>query len=182
MLVEALVLGIVVGWLRGGSLKNLTNLELPWWPLLVIALPVQPAADHLAGYLGREALIPWAGWALIISYVLVIIFCLLNFRQAGMPIALLGVLANLLAVAANGGAMPVDPALLSPARAETLQQAVTHVYLDSSTRLVFLTDVIGGWQPPALSIGDILLSLGVLVLIQAGMRQRYIHKLTSLKF
>jgi hypothetical protein len=41
MLIEAVLLGTITGWLRSGKIRRLTGLTLPGWPLAVLALAIQ---------------------------------------------------------------------------------------------------------------------------------------------
>ena len=88
---------------------------------------------------------------------------------------------NLVAIATNGGRMPVDAALLTQTRGPAFAQAVAQhrvatnaVIADSATRLSWLTDRFV--LPPPLpspvvfSIGDLLIGAGVVWLVAAGMR------------
>jgi len=94
-------------------------------------------------------------------------------------IAGLGVVMNLAVIAANHGAMPADPALVRAAgqgRILDLAQAgryPTHRTLDAQTRLPFLADRFllrhPYPRPSVFSLGDVFITLGVVVLIFWGM-------------
>ena len=173
-LLIAIVIGVALGFALGGRPGNLLEVPLRWNALVVLGLALQvllfgplnilPAGSLPALYL--------------LSNGIAAIWVIRNLAIAGMPCIGLGALSNLLAIAANGGRMPVDAALLTQTRGAAFTQAVAErrvptnaVIADSSTRLTWLTDRFV--LPPSLvvfSIGDALISVGVIWLIAAAMR------------
>jgi hypothetical protein len=111
------------------------------------------------------------------SQVLVAIFLVLNRRIAGVGLVALGLSLNALVVASNG-AMPVSPAAVRVAGAESLSDP-RHVHhgvhlrneaLTPATRLVPLSDVLP--VPPiekVLSFGDLVIAAGLLRLACASL-------------
>jgi len=98
-----------------------------------------------------------------------------------MPCILTGGLANMVAIVANGARMPVDANLLARSRGimyvrDLAAGRVTSnsSLADSHTHLRWLTDqflVPPPWPlPTVLSVGDLLIALGVVWLIAGGMR------------
>lgn len=176
MFVEAALLGAVIGFLRGGRLNRLGQINLPGWPLALVALLIQVGlwVDFGArwNYLGE--LIPYLH---LLSYLPLLVFVYINRKQPGMYIIGLGLLLNLLAIAVNGGAMPVDANKLSPLLREELLNGTgspVHVPISSTTRLAFLGDILripyGKYR--MISLGDILLAAGLLHFIQQGMQKK----------
>lgn len=84
----------------------------------------------------------------------------------------LGSLANFLVIAANGGKMPVSSRAVD-AVGLSFTETGTHALMEEGTRLFWLADIIP-LPPPypfpmVISIGDILIILGVMLLIQGAM-------------
>jgi hypothetical protein len=176
-LLSAIVVGLALGLALGGRLKNLGQLSLRWNLLIFLSLLIQlalftgltvPAAVVTVGYL--------------LSGLLSLGWLARNIAVAGMPLVLAGGLSNFLAIAANGGRMPVDAALLAQTRGADFVAALAAGHLTSNsslanshTQLRWLTDLImipPPWPlPTVLSVGDVLISVGVVWLIAAAMRR-----------
>ena len=97
-----------------------------------------------------------------------------NLPLAGMPIVGLGALCNLVAIAANGGAMPADAWALATAGLDGPGAHTNSVVLASPPSLRPLTDIfaVPAWVPLAnvFSVGDVLIGVGIVLVIVAAMR------------
>jgi hypothetical protein len=166
----AIPIGIVLGWLTGGSLSGLQRLRFALAPLAVGGLLVQvllftPAGDEIAGALAPAAYVA--------STAAVFVAVLRNLRLSGMPIVAVGSLSNLVAIVANGGSMPADPAALVSAGLVGTGDHTNSVVLADPT-LGPLTDIFA--VPAGLpfanvfSVGDVLIGLGIAVVIAGVMR------------
>lgn len=175
MLWLALVLfiALVIAVLRGGRLVNLGDIELTGWWLLFVALGLQAGTNWLPE--GSNT----AGLAMMLSsYALLLVMVGLNRSKPGMWIAGLGVLANLVVIAINGG-MPVLPGAAEVASGFTitepdLSDSFKHVILDESSRLTFFADVIPlrlAGIGEVISLGDIFLALGLGMFLEHELRR-----------
>jgi hypothetical protein len=115
------------------------------------------------------------------SFALLAAFALVNIRVVGIPLILAGMLLNSSVMAVNGG-MPVSAsALVASSQAGELQRIVTdpgakHHLATSDDRLMVLADVIPvGPIRSVVSVGDLITSVGLLVLIVSGMRGRAVR-------
>jgi hypothetical protein len=141
-------------------------------PVAFIALGLQALVIYTD--IGRAD--PAPRFLVIFSYLLLFLFLWGNRRHLGIAIIGLGLLLNFLAIAANGGLMPVSP--------ETLERAgLAHklVELDigapvpntkdilleeGDTRLWFLSDILALDNPlgvRAFSVGDTVIGAGLVV-------------------
>jgi hypothetical protein len=175
-----LALGVLCGYATGGRLGNLVRTPIRATWLLLVAASLQFIHFEWAGirtqaerHLGFSLMIPIFG--------LVGIWLVINLQnrdaafQAAILAILLGGLLNAIAIAANGR-MPFSESALSAARVSAEQRArgdrsPKHVAADEKTRLLWLGDVI----PVApiekvVSVGDIVLLLGVATLVTTAMR------------
>ena len=182
MLWLALVLfiALVIAVLRGGRLVNLGDIELKGWWLLFIALVLQAGTNWLPeGSLN-------AGVAMmLISYVLLLIMVWANRSKPGMWIAGIGVFANLVVIAVNGG-MPVLAGAAEVASGFTISEpdlsnSFKHVLLDETSRLTFFADVIPlrlAGVGEVISLGDIFLALGLGMFLEHELRRprRYFRR------
>jgi hypothetical protein len=167
----AIPIGILVGLLLGGRLANLAHLRIRWAWLAVAGLAIQIPLFTEAG----DAMAGAAGPAIYVATTAAVFVTVLrNIRLAGMPVVALGSLSNLIAIGANGGAMPADPAALEVAG---LGGPGTHtnsvVVADPVLRP--LTDIFAlpAWLPFAnvFSVGDVLIGAGIVIVIVAAMRR-----------
>ena len=167
----AIPVGVVVGFLLGGRLDRLGGLRFRWAWLAVAGLVAQiilfaePVASAV-GDLGPTVYVA--------STAAVLIAVIRNWSTTGMPIVALGAASNLLAIVANGGVMPASPEAISaidPLGSEGFSNSV--VMADPVLRP--LTDIFAlpSWLPftNVFSIGDVLIGIGLVVVIAAGMRR-----------
>lgn len=167
----AIPIGITLGLVAGGRLDGLAALRLRWAWLAVAGLLVQvvlfsETGDMLAGA---------AGPAIYVGSTLAVFVAVArNLRIMGMPLVALGSLSNLLAISANGGFMPADPAALHAAGLDGPGTHTNSIVLEDPA-FEPLTDIfaIPASLPLAnvFSVGDVLLGIGIVVVIVAAMRR-----------
>jgi len=166
----AIPIGLITGFLLGGRLERLGDLQFHWAWLAIAGLIAQvvlfsPAVASVVGEAGPALYVA--------STVAVFVAVLRNWRIPGLAIVAIGAVCNLLAIAANGGIMPAAPdavAALGMEAAEGFSNSV--VIADPALRP--LTDIFAlpTWMPAAnvFSVGDVLIGVGVAVVIALGMR------------
>jgi hypothetical protein len=167
----AIPIGIVAGLLLGGKLDRLAELRLRWAPLALVGLLVQVAlfADPIGAAVGDAAPpIYLASTAAVLAAVL------RNVRIGGMAPIAIGAGSNLVALLANGGSMPADPAAL--ASVVRLSPGYSNSVVVADPALRPLTDIFA--LPAAVplanvfSVGDVLIGIGVAATIAMAMRAR----------
>lgn len=114
---------------------------------------------------------------IVLSYVLLIAFCLVNMRVPGVAWTLAGTVCNFVALLSNGLRMPayvpaiqmMAPQILPALKAGHYGKSIA---MSGHTHLNFLGDIFAFnvWSGSLLSIGDVLFSIGLIVLIQYAMR------------
>ncbi|HVM40822.1 MAG TPA: DUF5317 family protein, partial [Acidimicrobiia bacterium] len=165
--------GVVFSVVTGGSVARVLDVPVRWSPLLAgaFALQVLLGVWHPGGGWPR----PVGLGLYLVSFVLLAAFCARNLRLVGMSVVLVGVLMNLVAIAANGG-MPVRlPADADAAARGRLDASVTHVPEDDAGPLRALGDIIvvGAPVDRAISFGDLVLAVGLVdVIYRASRRPR----------
>jgi Family of unknown function (DUF5317) len=168
----AVIAGLLVGLLSGGSIARLGELRFAWAPLVVLGMAAQvllfstPVGDALG---------PAAPAAYVASNLAVLAAVVRNLAIPGLPLVLLGGASNLVAIVANGGFMPVSAdALVAIGRAP--RDGYTNNRLTEGVVLAPLTDLFAmpGWVPMAniFSIGDILIGVGAAIAVVAAMHGR----------
>jgi hypothetical protein len=176
----------VVARIRGGRLSQLGEVKFrSWWVVPLTAL-VQSALIRLPHPDSRLA--PWhlRPLAMIGLYIVLGSVIWLNRQLPGMRVVLVGIALNLLVIAANGGYMPVPPEALirigvieaaHPMPSGSIVFGSKDVVLPSQQALFWiLGDILVipepfPW-PTAMSIGDVLLAVGIFLFIVHTARSR----------
>lgn len=173
----ALPLGLITGFLTGGSLKGLGEARLHWASLALLGLLIQvvlffgPVAESVG----------WIGMPIYVgSTALVLIVVLRNARLPGLPLVALGAISNMTAIIANGGYMPASPEALAILGAG-LNPGYSNSALIENPAFAPLTDIFA--LPPnvpyanVFSVGDVLIGLGVAWAIVALMHGTHVNRL-----
>lgn len=156
------LIGVAVALARGRRWCGHIPYRGPW--VAPLALVAQVLGFALGGLPGRALVAAsYAGLAL----------CLLaNRRFWSMRLVLVGLALNLMAMAANGGRMPVDVALAQRTGTDVAPLVAgtdpKHVAIGPGTRLAFLGDVILIPRPigKVISVGDVAILSGVFLAVQ----------------
>lgn len=178
LLLWGVVLGVLVGFARGGKIAKLDHLDIRhlWLiPLsLVIQLLIFPLfSPHPLVSFGTEYLH-------LLSYLILVGFVLLNWRIWQILLMGAGMGLNLLVITLNGGYMPASVASLRKAGengvANSLLAQGTYgnvINMNGSTGFDFLGDwlYLPSWIPfsNAFSLGDLLIAIGLIFFFGAGM-------------
>jgi hypothetical protein len=165
-----LAVAVVLSTLRGGRLRNVAHAEITAGWLLFVGVALQFGVNAAAarGWLPDAGL---SGWSLLlVSQLLVIVFLVANRRLPGVWWIAAGLALNAIVMAANR-AMPVDPAAIA---ALGLDGATVppgkHTLLTPDTNLPWLADIIPvPWLRSILSVGDLVLAVGLLPMTHALM-------------
>lgn len=182
LLIPALIAGILAA-LRGGSLRNLAELSFRNGWLILVSLAIQllvyiPPLRH------SSLVLDHAGAIYLGALCLAIIGMLRNQHLGpALQLATLGLLLNATVIAANGGHMPVNTAALRATQGSGAVIAAQDPHTYGNTRLakpsdhlLFLSDVIpvrlGKDAGNVYSIGDMLISAGVALLVYRAMGRR----------
>jgi hypothetical protein len=168
----AIMGGLILGFVTGGSAARLGTLHLSGAPLIVLGMAVQLLL--FSSPLG-DALGDVAALAYVLSSIAVLVAVAANLAIPGLPFVLVGGTLNLLAIVANGGYMPVSPSALA-----AMGRLPKEGYSNSVPRDVVvlgpLTDLftMPSWVPMAnvFSFGDILIGVGAAVAVVAAMHGR----------
>ena len=168
----ALLAGLIVGALTGGSPTRLGDLRLAWAPLIAVGMGMQvllfstPLGDGLG---------PAAPIVYVVSNLAVLAAVWRNRLVPGLPLVFVGGAANLVAICANGGYMPVSPDALA-ALGRGARDGYTNSRPLEGVILWPLTDLFAmpTWLPMAniFSVGDVLIGVGAAMAVVAAMHGR----------
>jgi Family of unknown function (DUF5317) len=157
-----------------GSFGQLSRLKIaaPW--LLFLALGIQIALEYIEL---SEAQIDTIGYgALMLSYALLLAFCLVNLSTMGFGVIAIGAAMNMLVIGLNQG-MPtklVGTNAEGDRVRETFERTVKHRPESDDDLLGFLGDTIVLPEPfdAAISFGDLVISVGICELAYFDSRRR----------
>ena len=175
-LLSALIIGLGVGFALGGHPRQLARLQLHWNVVVFASLAIQ-----LLLFTGLAIPGPVVTVMYLLSGGLSLAWLARNLAVPGIAGIMAGGVSNFVAITANGGRMPVDPVLLARSRGADFVRALAagrvtsnSSLADSHTHFPWLTDQIlipPPWPlPTILSVGDVLIALGVIWLIAKGMQ------------
>lgn len=165
----AVLVGLLVGYLRGGRLDHMGRRPVAAWPLLFAGVALQLLAGRIFG--------AWATAPLVLaSYAVLVLFAGANLQLVGMTVVSIGMAANATVIALNG-AMPVRPSavvaagLAAPDEAARLEGDAKRRPERQGDRMVVLADIIPV-RPlrEVVSFGDLVIAVGVADVIYNLMR------------
>jgi hypothetical protein len=176
ILLQALALSTIVGFLRGGKLSHLRFVSLRWPVVPLLCFASQVVILRLAT--SRTAGFDLLAVALLLSNLALLLTAAANRHIPGMALLGLGLLLNLVVMLANGGYMPIAPetmARIGYSGAAALPAGTRLIgYKDvvlphGQTALFILSDILvlpWPFAPNAFSIGDVLIAAGAFVTVQ----------------
>jgi hypothetical protein len=181
MIPELILLALLIGWIFGGKFWRITDAKIKHLWLIFVPLGLYLASWALTLVIAPERMSWLYGGMNIVERLALITVAVSNLRVPGMKLIAVGLVLNFLPIVANGGFMPADPdAILSAFGRHGLDWALTGTHVQSaimnaSTELGFLCDIIAAKRPfvfaPAVySVGDLVMSTGIFIVIIALMR------------
>lgn len=166
--------GIVAGFLARGSFSALSTVRLSWAPVLIVSLVVGTIPYYVALPSGPRKLLQFLAHAGVLAFLSINVARSRGGVRAGIVIAALGWLLNAIVIVANGG-MPLSvwayaesgqTMRIEPGRGGFFRIVVA----GPDTVLRPLGDVIPVRAiGQVVSIGDLVLMVGIAVVIAAGM-------------
>lgn len=175
LLLYAIVAGVLVGTLAGGRIAALADLRIRWLGIAVAGLAFQLAlfSEPVAERVGAAGPILY-----VASTAVVFVVLLRNLDLPGLPVVAMGAALNLLAIVANGGYMPSDPAAwhaLTGVAAVPTDDFSNSALMGPGTALPWLADVFVLPRPVPLanvfSLGDVIIAVGIAWCVATSMRQ-----------
>ena len=152
MLIGAVVAGLVLGLVAGGSLDNLASVRLRWVQALFVGLFLRYAVEYAieSGNDPAEVLrLPLFG----VGFALLLGALWVNRAFPGIPLAFVGILLNATAMIVNGGYMPVwGPAVTAAGLTPIDAITAFHVVVDPGAGGAISSDFL----LRAIPLGDIV--------------------------
>lgn len=169
ILAEAILAGLLLSLVTGGSIRSLAKEPLKGEWALMVLFPAQLLWPGISARFGLECALSIIIWLLMMAGLATVL--MFNApRRWMLGFAALGIAANILVIGLNQ-AMPVDIRAASEIGAtradarKALESDCLHEELTEDTALPILADIIAvpgpSWQRGVLSLGDLLLAFGL---------------------
>ncbi len=179
MVPEAIVLALIVGLIFRGKLTRLADIKIRYIWLIFVALGLSLAAREFRELVHQQTVVNQA--AKIVQFLLLLFVGAANTRIAGVKLMMAGLVANLAAILANGGVMPVSEPGMTIIAGKNLPELlarypfVKDMLVGPHTRLAALCDIYPAYHPYVLfqsvySLGDFITTIGCFIAIVAIMR------------
>lgn len=177
MILEAIILGIIIGIFRNGRWHNLMGIEFKGWYLIFLGAALQIIPIAATRLTERFAILSWTPFvALLLIWVAVI----MNWKLKGFRLLAFGAALNLLVMAANGGKMPIHLDWAQASGITTIVESVKSGTManlmpfdQAGTALRWLGKIIPIPRPyplaKMLSIGDLIMTIAIVYFIQGEM-------------
>jgi hypothetical protein len=190
MILIALCLALLLGLVAlGGRASDLTHVQVRWGWLAPLAFLMQAYLIFFPAERAGDVLSP-RSLLLVASQVLLFVVIWQNRHLGGIKVIGLGLLLNSLVMVVNGGFMPITPETLVQIGYDGNASQLETGYIVGRTKNVvaepgesslwFLSDVMVIPRPfpipTALSLGDLLIVLGVFFFLREAM---FLHKVSA---
>ena len=189
MIFEALILGIIVGKLRGGHFKRLGYQSLRFPLILILAFIILLGTSILIT-LGYQKVITNRMYLYIIAYCFLFLVLFLNLHIKSVWFILIGAICNFAAIVLNNGSMPIDLLILEKMGFNNLLNSIQIGTLPNFIKIedaYSYTQYLGKkFTTPSLyplkqifSIGDGFIAFGLFFYVQKIMQSKLYRKMSN---
>lgn len=188
MIIEAIIIGIIIGTIRKGKLSRLEYLKINLSPLIILSLIsyVSIIVMNLGSLDFNSSLY---NVFLVLTYALIIIVLTFNLDKKFMFLPLIGVMMNFICMCVNSFKIPVkSDIILSLYGEETSNLLLANkikffipaegANLNALGKLFSISDYY--LYNVILSIGDIIIFVGIILIIQELMTDKYLKTRDSI--
>ncbi len=179
MWVEAILLGILIGILRGGRVAYLSKLNLRHLNIFILSVIIQLLPFFLGGI---DIIAQYSCLIYFVGYIILFVFLLCNISKKGFKLLVLGSAINIFVLAINSFKMPLyvnsitdkmskmKLAIKTGNLVNYVQLESLDKYTDYLGKIVHMPDFYPGVA--AISIADIIIAIGIVVIIQDTMASK----------
>ncbi|MBB6216450.1 hypothetical protein HNQ80_002550 [Anaerosolibacter carboniphilus] len=179
MLIEGTILGLILGKVRGGKFSSLGDVQINGWIVLILALLLQltPIISEDFPFFAK-----YQSYIYATSIILTMICICMNLKKKGMWAFFIGILLNLIVIAFNGFQMPISFSALKAAGLESMINAIQSgdmMHYRALTGVAQWAKLLAKFVPipkpyplpKVISIGDIFITLGLILFIMGEMKK-----------
>lgn len=186
MFIIAVILGIVIGLARHGKIYRLSYINFNMSPLIYIA-----ALLYVCIIIMNLGLLDYSSFLytafLILSYILIAVFIIINMDIKFMFVTLIGLCSNILCFLVNQFKFPLSSSAVSNLYGNEMYNLLIDgkikFYVPSeNATLSFLGNVISIGKYKIVSIGDIITSIGIVLIVQAIISDKYMRNKSNITF
>ena len=179
MFIEAILISLIIGLIRGGKLKKCRAINHKTMWVLIFGMIIQ----YILVFLNRveeigsiSRILSYTKEIQIISYILILIGIVTNLKFKSLWAVLIGFIMNFFVIGANGWKKPI---LLEGIQLTNMSglnrmiemgKAALYTPITESTKYPILGDIIIFSDPypisRIISLGDLIISFGIFALIQ----------------
>jgi len=169
MFIAAVIISLVVAYLRGGKISYFEKLNFKLWYLLSVAFLIEFLAKNLQ-FINDT----WFYILHLMTYVIIMYVVIINRHIPSMWLLAIGNLMNAFVIAVNQGKMPVRVTnrILEGLSGQPYFDR-GHMLMTKASQLKFLGDIFTLKLPilplSVFSLGDVFLVICVFSLVQEGM-------------
>ena len=188
MIIEAIIIGIIIGTVRKGKLSRLEYLKINLSPLIILSLIsyVSIIVMNLGSLDFNSSLY---NVFLILTYALIIIVLTFNLDKKFMFLPLIGVMMNFICMCVNSFKIPVKSDIILKLYGEETSNLLLAnkikffipaegANLNALGKLFSISDYY--LYDVILSIGDIIIFVGIILIIQELMTDKYLKTRDSI--
>lgn len=186
MFIEAVILGVIIGITRRGKIYRLSYIHFNMSPLIYIS-----ALLYICIIIMNLGLLDYTSLLyttfLIMSYVLIFIFIIANTDIKFMFVTLIGLCSNIICFLVNGFKFPMSSNSVSILYGTEMYNLLVNgkikFYIPTeNSSLSFLGSVITIGNYKIVSIGDIIISVGIVLIVQAIISDKYLRNKSNITF
>ncbi|WP_152640007.1 DUF5317 domain-containing protein [Clostridium aceticum] len=190
VVLEAIVLGLIIGKIRGGQFKRLgtTTLRFSW--IILLAFSLRLAVSVMIS-LGQPLVIQYRMIFYLLSYSILFIALFFNMHFKCMWLIAIGSITNFLAILLNKGSMPINMTTLENFGFSNMMTSIElgalPQYIPMEEAALYSIYLGKGLSMPSIyplkqifSIGDLLMAVGIFFLVQHMMSSSLYHKTSKI--
>ncbi len=186
MFIEAVILGVIIGMAKRGKIYRLSYIRFNMSPLIYIS-----ALLYVCIIIMNLGLLEYTSFLytafLILSYLSIFIFIIVNMEIKFMFVTLIGLCSNILCFLVNGFKFPMSSNSVSMLYGTEMYNLLVngkikfYIPVENSS-LSFLGSVITIGNYKIVSIGDIIISVGIVLIVQAIISDKYLRNRSNITF
>lgn len=178
MFIEAILVSIVIGLIRGGKFRRLRYLNYKNMWILISGIAIQYMLIFLSGLDGLDIvnnIMLFTKEIQVLSYALILFGIITNIKYKSLWLILAGYFMNFIVIWRNGWKMPIlleaVPLIAMPSLKEMVETGrALYIPITQGTKLPALGNIIVFADPypiaKIISMGDLIVGFGVFILIQ----------------
>lgn len=192
MILEAILLGIIIGYIRKGKISRLKYINFSAYFLIIIPIIIRIVLVIInLGLVEYSTDTDFFTILLTTSYILLVIGLIFNINLKYFFLILIGLILNTVCFLINNFRFPIKGSIVKVAYGNEIYDLlisnnIKYFVPFENAKLDYLGNFIfihrPYFKPLILSIGDIIVAVGIVLFIQSVMSDRFIKSKGKLRF